>query len=86
MFVMGEPETHSGVTAVAATLLTVPPPVPGGVAHVPSPRQNVDALALVPLLRFVTGKLPCTHPDPVASCNVCAFHVPDSPHPGENTL
>ena len=26
--------------------------------HVPSPRQNVDALADVPLLRFVTGRFP----------------------------
>lgn len=33
-------------------------PLPEGVAHVPSPRQKVDPLALVPLLRFVTGRLP----------------------------
>jgi len=33
---------------------------PAGVAHVPSPRQKVDAEADVPLLRFVTGRLPVT--------------------------
>lgn len=33
---------------------------PAGVAHVPSPRQNVVLDALVPLLRFVTGRLPVT--------------------------
>jgi hypothetical protein len=37
-------------------LVTVP--LPGGAAHVPSPRQNVDALALVPEFKFVTGRLP----------------------------
>ena len=34
--------------------------VPAGVAHVPSPRQNVDELALVPEFKLVTGKLPVT--------------------------
>src|SRR6516162_3788661 len=29
-------------------------------AHVPSPRQNVDELAPVPLFRFPTGRLPVT--------------------------
>ena len=33
-------------------------PDPGGVAHVPSPRQKVEALAEVPPLRLVTGRLP----------------------------
>jgi hypothetical protein len=28
--------------------------------HVPSPRQKVELVALVPLFRFVTGKLPTT--------------------------
>ena len=37
-----------------------PPPPPLGVAHVPSPRQNVALDAPVPLLRLVTGKLPVT--------------------------
>ena len=41
---------------VVAMLVTVP--VPGGAAHVPSPRQKVEAEALVPLFRFVTGRLP----------------------------
>ena len=45
--------------------LTVPVPptevtVPGGTAHVPSPRQNVLVVALVPLFRLPTGKLPVT--------------------------
>ena len=44
---------------VSATLVTVPP-VPDGVAHVPSPRQNVVALAVVPLFKLVTGKFPVT--------------------------
>ena len=33
---------------------------PLGVAHVPSPRQKVEDDALVPLLRFVTGRFPVT--------------------------
>lgn len=39
-------------------LVTVP--LPGGAAHVPSPRQKVDELALVPEFKFVTGRLPVT--------------------------
>ena len=35
-------------------------PVAGGEAHVPSPLQNVELDALVPLFRFVTGRLPVT--------------------------
>jgi hypothetical protein len=51
------------LTAVKDAVWTVchemppPPPPPAGVAHVPSPRQKVVADALVPLLRFVTGRL-----------------------------
>ena len=41
-----------------ATLVTVP--APAGVDQVPSPRQKVNADALVPELRFVTGKFPVT--------------------------
>jgi hypothetical protein len=37
-----------------------PPPPPAGVAHVPSPRQNVDELAPVPLFKFAAGKFPAT--------------------------
>jgi hypothetical protein len=33
---------------------------PEGVAHVPSPRQNVEDDALVPLFRLATGRLPDT--------------------------
>jgi hypothetical protein len=43
---------------VKVMLVTLPPAA--GVAQVPSPRQNVDAFALVPLLRLVTGRLPVT--------------------------
>lgn len=39
-------------------LVTVPDP--GGAAHVPSPLQNVEALALVPEFKLVTGRLPLT--------------------------
>src|SRR5574338_361447 len=35
-------------------------PDPAGVAHAPSPRQNVDAEAPVPPARFATGRLPVT--------------------------
>ena len=49
------------VTGNAALTAVTPPPLPpAGVAHVPSPRQKVVADALVPLFKFVTGKLPVT--------------------------
>src|SRR5882724_7586970 len=35
-------------------------PDPGGAAQVPSPRQNVDEVALVPPFKFVTGRFPLT--------------------------
>src|ERR1700682_922945 len=35
-------------------------PEPDGVAHVASPRQNVEAEAAVPPLRLPTGRLPVT--------------------------
>ncbi len=35
-------------------------PVAGGLAHVPSPLQNVLDDAAVPLFKFVTGRLPVT--------------------------
>ena len=41
---------------VVAMLLTEP--VPPGTAHVPSPRQKVVALALVPELSLVTARFP----------------------------
>jgi hypothetical protein len=42
LVVIGEPVTVKKVGAVIATDVTVPePPVPGGVAHVPSARKNV---------------------------------------------
>jgi len=45
---------------VQPTDVTVPEPPPAGVAQVPSPRQKVELVAPVPLLRFPTGKLPVT--------------------------
>jgi hypothetical protein len=50
-----------------------------GVAHVPSPRQNVVADADVPPLRLVTGRFPVTPVDrgkPVQLVNVPADGVP----------
>ncbi len=35
-------------------------PEPDGAAHVPSPLQNVELEALVPLFRLATGRLPVT--------------------------
>lgn len=40
---------------------------PLGVAHVPSPRQNVVPDAAVPLFRLVTGRFPVTPPFPLAA-------------------
>lgn len=55
-----EPQVYVGVAEkVVVTLdaaLPVPPPPPDGVAHVPSPRQNVELLAEVPLFRLLTGR------------------------------
>lgn len=82
VLVIGEPETQRGETTVADTLLTVPPPVPGGVAQVPSPRQKLVELAPVPLFRFAGGRLPVTQPEPAPSKRVCESHVPPSAHPG----
>jgi hypothetical protein len=53
--VIGDPEIEKILGTVAATDVTVPLPV--GALHVPSPRQNVLAEALVPEFKFETGKL-----------------------------
>lgn len=53
-----------------------------GVAHVPSPRQNVELLALVPLFKFATGRLPVTpvvSDKPVAFVSVKLAGVPPAP-------
>jgi hypothetical protein len=53
--------------------------VTAGEAQTPSPRQNVEALADVPELRFVTGKLPVTPVDkgnPVALIKLTLVGVP----------
>lgn len=52
---------------------------PAGVAQVPSPRQNVVAVADVPLSRFATGRFPVTPVEsgrPVAFVSVAAEGVP----------
>jgi hypothetical protein len=46
--------------AVVAMLVTLP--LPAGVAQIPSPRQNVDDEAKVPLFRCDTAKFPVTPP------------------------
>ena len=60
--------------------MTVPlPPPPGGVAHVPSPRQNVVEEALAPEFKLVTGRFPVTpvvSGRPVAFVNVTDVGVP----------
>jgi hypothetical protein len=84
--VMGLPVTHKGLTAVAETLLTVPPPVPGGTAQIPSPRQNVVLLALVPPLRLAGGRLPNTYGEPAPRLMSWTFHVPESAPPGWKML
>ena len=44
-------------------------PVAGGAAHVPSPLQNVELEAEVPLFRFATGKFPVTSADRLTAAN-----------------
>jgi hypothetical protein len=65
------------VPSLLETELTTPP---AGVAQVPSPRQNVDDDAPVPLLRLATGRLltPLRVVDPV--------HMPIWPLVGVATL
>jgi hypothetical protein len=70
-FVVGLPVTDDHATEPAL-----------GVAQDPSPRQKVDALALVPLLRLVTGRLPVTpvlNGSPVQFVNVPLDGVPKAP-------
>jgi len=59
LVIIGDPLTEiKPPVKDCATLVTVP--APAGVDHVPSPRQKVNADALVPEFKFVTGKLPVT--------------------------
>jgi hypothetical protein len=60
--VIDEGDTAKNAGTVIPTEVTVPVP-DAGVAHVPSPRQNVVADAPVPLFKFDTGKLPDTWVD-----------------------
>src|SRR4029077_16850820 len=53
-------------------MMLVTVPLPGGAAHVPSPRQKVDEVAAVPPLRLVTGKLPLTSVDSATAPKVGA--------------
>jgi hypothetical protein len=46
-----------------ATAVPAGSPPDTGVAHVPSPRQNVPEPAAVPLLRFATARLPVMFAD-----------------------
>ena len=79
----------TGVVVVVATVASalaevteVTVPEPAGVAHVPSPRQNVEAEALVPEFRFVTGRLPVTpvvRGKPVVLVRVPEEGVPRAP-------
>ena len=62
---------------VPVTLVTVP-----AAAHVPSPRQKVDADALVPLFKLATGRFPVTpvvKGKPVAFVSVPLDGVPNAP-------
>src|SRR2546425_7347148 len=51
------------------------PPL-AGVAHVPSPRQNVVADAPVPLPRLVTPRFPVTPPLPLAARLIAGISAP----------
>lgn len=86
-FVVSPVDTFVSVVPFPSTIafkVNAPPvavtvPEPAGVAHVPSPRQKVDADALVPELRFVTGRFPVTpvvNGNPVAFVNTPADGVP----------
>ena len=90
--VIGEPATEMMPPVNDwATLVTVPEPA---AAQLPSPRQKVDAVAPVPLFRFVTGRLPVTpvvKGRPVALVKVPLEGVPNAPpfttgEPAEPTL
>lgn len=77
-FIMDMPRADS------SRVMAVTPSVPTlavGVAHVASPRQNVEDDAEVPLLRFVTGRLPVTPVDkgkPVHDVSVPDEGVPST--------
>jgi hypothetical protein len=78
--VIGLPEIENTLGTEAATEVTVP--APAGVAQAPSPRQKVEAEALVPLFKLVTGKLPVTpvlKGSPVAFVRVPLLGVPKAP-------
>jgi hypothetical protein len=55
------------------------PPPPAGVAHVASPRQNVEPEAEVPLLRFVTGRFPTTCDDKLTLWTLTGMEVVPDP-------
>ena len=58
--VIGPPLVVRPVVPPATFTEVTVPALAAGVAQLPSPRQNVVALAPVPLPRLVTGKLPVT--------------------------
>ena len=53
-------ETVHPLDVTAPVILVHAPVPPEGAAQVPSPLQNVEDDALVPELRFVTGRFPVT--------------------------
>lgn len=76
------PLSYSSRVVVPLVIVVVPiviPLLPAGVAHVPSPRQNVEDDALVPEFRLLTDRLPVTPVDngsPVHEVNVPEVGVP----------
>jgi hypothetical protein len=68
-------------TSTVFPVTEMPAPASTLAAHDPSPRQKVVPEALVPLLRFATGKLPITpvvSGNPVALVNTAADGVPSA--------
>lgn len=58
--VIAEAEENAARFGLAGLPEVVTVPLPEGVAHVPSPRQNVVPLAEVPEFKLPTGKFPET--------------------------
>lgn len=77
--VIGPPVVDKPVVPPATLTDVTVPALAAGVAQVPSPRQKVVLDALVPLLRFVTGRLPVmpvVNGKPVALVSVTLAGVP----------
>ena len=77
--VIGPPLVVRPVVPPATFTEVTVPALAAGVAHVPSPRQNVVDDALVPEFKLVTGRLPVTpvvSGRPVALVNTALAGVP----------